>query len=236
MANGFFLQDIDFKLPHPKISKRTILLFCKVIKKAWRLLGENPPSGFSLKSADEDTITLELVWIIENRLRQQGEVKGFDSGMFGRVSREPKVTNFDKKHPDKMPDIFFGLKRNGLPTLSEQDGLFVECKPVDRNHSVSAHYCKKGLARFVMGDYAWAMQEALMVGYVTAPYSFTKPSEVENLSTVLDDKKSCELNTKSHFKSAKFEIYYSTHDRKFEWLENRGKACSIAVSHLWLFK
>ncbi|MBW2011153.1 MAG: hypothetical protein JRG68_04630 [Deltaproteobacteria bacterium] len=229
MAVGFFTQGIDYTLPHPPISQRIVLLLCKVIKRAWQLLEENPPSGFLLQSADEDTITQVLVEIIENRLRKNGDVDGFNCALFGKVSREPKITNVDKKHPDKMPDIFFDLKRDQLPIFSDQDGLFVECKPVDGKHPILSCYCKKGLLRFVNGDYAWAMQNALMVGYVKHPYSFVK------LASVLDDgKKSAALKTTNHSAVDEYAIYRSTHKREFEWPESCGQACPITVSHLWL--
>lgn len=229
MAVGFFTHGIEFTLPHPKIPQRTILLLCKIIKRAWQLLQEEPPSNFILQSADEDTITQVLTEIIENRLRKNGDVDGFDSAQFGKVTREPKITNVDKKHPDKMPDIFFDLKRDQLPVLSDQDGLFVECKPVDRKHRILSCYCQKGLIRFVNGDYAWAMQDALMVGYVKEPYSFKK------LASVLEDgKKSAALKTTDHSAVDEYAIYRSSHKRGFEWPESRGQSCPISIAHLWL--
>lgn len=227
MAADFFTRGITFELPHPPIPQRTVLLLCKVIRRAWELLVATPPSGFILSTATEDEITVELVDIIENRLRITGEVDGFDHAMFGRVVREPKITNFDKKHPDKMPDIFFDLKRETLPVYSNQDGLFVECKPVDGKHSLLSCYCKKGLIRFVNGDYAWAMQNALMVGYVTGNYSFTK------LSAVLSKVENDNLKTVDHLPT-KPSMYCSNHDRDFMWMEERGQTCRISVSHLWL--
>ena len=229
MAVGFFMHGIEFTLPHPKIPQRTILLLCQVIKRAWRLLEEMPPSNFILQSADEDTITQVLTEIIENRLRKNGDVDGFNRALFGKVTREPKITNVDKKHPDKMPDIFFDLKRDQLPVLSDQDGLFVECKPVDRKHPILSCYCQKGLVRFVNGDYAWAMQDALMVGYAKESYSFKK------LASVLEGgKKSAPLRTIDHFVVVAHAIYRSNHKRGFEWPESRGQACEISVAHLWL--
>lgn len=228
MAIGFFTQGIEFTLPHPPIPQRTILLLCTVIRRAWQLLVENPPADFNLHSANEDTITQVLVEIIENRLRKYGEVDGFNNALFGKVIREPKITNFDKKHPDKMPDIFFDLKRDKCPVLSDQDGLFVECKPVDSEHPVWSCYCQKGLVRFVNGDYAWAMQDALMVGYVTNHNSFAK------LASVLDDAKSANLMTNCHFEVDEYSIFHSSHTRAFKWPESRGQACRISVSHLWL--
>lgn len=227
MAAGFFTQGIEFTLPHPPIPQRTILLLCKVVRLAWQLLAEKPPAGFILHAAKEDDITQMLVEVIENRLRRSGEVDGFDLVRFGMVSREPKKTNVNKKHPDKMPDIFFDLKRDQYSVLSEQDGLFVECKPVDSKHPVSSCYCQMGLVRFVNGDYAWAMRDALMVGYVTGHYSF------EKLASVLNKNESANLKTYNHSEIAP-SIYRSSHEREFEWPENRGHACQISVSHLWL--
>ncbi len=149
--------------------------------------------------------------------------------MFGRVIRDPKITNFDKTHPDKMPDIFFDLRRERLPIISDQDGLFVECKPVDVKHPILSHYCNKGLIRFVNGDYAWVMQDALIVGYVTGQYLFM------NLASVLDDHKNrATLKTIEHSTVDEYEIYHSSHKRDFHWLENRGQACPVTASHLWL--
>ncbi|MBW1806928.1 MAG: hypothetical protein JRJ87_01955 [Deltaproteobacteria bacterium] len=229
MSIGFFTEGIKFDLPHPPINDRTIILVCKVFRNAWQLLINHPPSGFNLKKAKEDTITENLVEIIESRLRKNGEIEGFNKIFFGKVIREPKITNFNKKHPDKMPDIFFDLKREDLPVLSEQDGLFVECKPVDTKHAVYSCYCKKGLIRFVRGDYAWAMQQALMVGYVEKSYSFGK------LASVLGNVKyDSYFNTKSHYQVGVHTLYQSVHKRIFKYLGSHGTACPITVSHLWL--
>ena len=229
MQVGFFTNGVDFKLPHPQIHPRTILLLCKVIQKAWQLLKETPPTGFILKTADEDTITQILVEIIENRLRQKGDVAGFNCALFGRVARDKKEPNYNKRHPDKMPDIFFDLKRDKKPILSTQDGLFVECKPVDRSHPVFSCYCKMGLIRFVNGDYAWAMQNALMIGYVKKPYSF------EKLASALDsDNANVDLKTINHSFTSELAIYCSNHKREFEWPEDCGPACQVEISHLWL--
>jgi len=44
---------------------------------------------------------------------------------------------------------------------------------VQSGRAAGGHYCDKGIIRFVRGDYAWAMRDALMVGYVTEGYSIT---------------------------------------------------------------
>lgn len=226
MPSGFFTAGVPpFHLPHPEVGRRTILLICRVLRKAWRLLAENPPEEFDVLTADEDAITEQLVGILENRLRKTGEVRGFDAAFFGRVEREPKITNYNKKHPDKMPDMFFDLKREELPTLSEQDGLFVECKPIDRTHPIGSCYCRQGVIRFVNGDYAWAMQEAMMIGYMREPHSY---SELERAFAAPT------MNLALCAKSADDKLLFSTHGRKFQWLQCRGVASPITIAHLWL--
>jgi hypothetical protein len=225
MALNFFTNGIDYQLPHPPIPPRVIVLVCDVIKRAWRLLKEKHPN---IESFDEDAITQLLIEIIENRLRQTGEVEGFNSALFGRVNREPKITNFNKSHPDKMPDMFFDLKRERLPVLSDQDGLFVECKPVDSSHPILSCYFQKGLMRFVIGDYGWAMQDALMVGYAKNPHT------IKHLAAAINSPKSAGIKTIKHFAMDDCDVYRSIHKRDYEWLENHGQACPISLSHLWL--
>lgn len=228
MAIGFFTERVEYDLPHPPIHPRILMIISKVIQRAWLLINDKPPAGFSLDTADEDTITQILVEVIENRLRKHGEVQGFNCALFGKVSREPKITNFDKKHPDKMPDIFFDLKRDNLSILSDQDGLFIECKPVDRQHPIYSCYCQKGLRRFVDGDYAWAMQDAMMIGYASTPYTLNK------LSTTLSNKKNDAAFKMIDEEHRDGEHYSSTHNRDFFWLQNSGVACPIKILHLWL--
>jgi hypothetical protein len=227
MENNFLTKPVEFELPHPPIQKRMILFICKVIQRARQLLIEEPPVGFQISSAVENEITTELVIILENRLRHKGEIKGFNKKTYGMIHRDTKKVNFDKKHPDKMPDIFIDLQRDEKAIISDQDGLFVECKPVDKKHSISSIYCKDGLIRFVNGDYAWAMQNAMMIGYVKEGFSFA------DLATVLNTEGSSIYNTKHHEKNND-SIYQSQHRRDFEWIADLGKASDISVTHLWL--
>jgi hypothetical protein len=97
-----------------------------------------------------------------------------------------------------------------------------------KSHTLTTHYVKKGVIRFVNGDYGWAMQEALMVGYCAPAFSFA------DLEATLDKRATSFLNTVTHGHTSDAMLYRSTHQRKFNWLENNGKPCPITVSHLWL--
>ena len=230
MRVGFFTEGIHFELPHPSISERVILLICEVIDTAWHLLEQYPPANFSLVASTENEITAKLKEVIENRLRMSGEVPGFNKKTFGKMVRDSKISNYNGEHLDKMPDMFFDLKREDYAILSEHDGLFVECKPVDKDHPILSCYLKEGLNRFVNGDYAWAMQEALMIGYSNSKNSQSK------LAIGLDNSNSAFLNTVSHSSLDSNHIYKSQHNRNFEWLDNYGKVCPIKVYHLWKFR
>ena len=236
-APGFFTQDVVYELPHPPIPRRLILIIHAVVERGLQLLRESPPPGFALGRADEDSITLQLHWVIANRLYKSKEVAGFDRRTFGKPRREPKMTNFDGNHPDKMPDLVFFLNRDTLPVLLSHDALVAECKPVDKDHPAGGDYCDMGLKRFVIGDYAWPMQEAMMVGYIRDGRSFAANllpamaqrrddlGTLEELSPVGSPRAAQQANC----------MYVSVHSRAFNWLAGRGRACNIRIFHSWHF-
>ena len=112
----------------------------------------------------------------------------------------------------------------------------MECKPIDEKHSVNEHYCNKGIRRFVDGEYAWPMQECLMLGYSRDGRSIPKyllPSMKKKeialkLRTILQP-----IKLKSSPCPNTNDLYMSQHERDFEWRENKGKATSIKIYHSW---
>jgi hypothetical protein len=236
-APGFFTRGVVFELPHPPIPLRLILIGHAVVERGLQLLRDDPPSGFALSLADEDAITLHLHWVIVNRLYKRKEVRGFDKRTFGKPEREPKMTNFDGTHPDKMPDLVFFLKRDSLPVLTTHDALVAECKPVDRDHSAGGDYCDKGLRRFIAGDYAWPMQEAMMVAYVRDGRSIAEdllPAMARRraaLGTVEEPQSVGGLLATSQAD----RMHVSIHSRVFPWPDGRGSACNIRIFHSWHF-
>ena len=231
---GFFAKGVDYQLPHPAIDDAVFLITHNAICRAFSLLRG---SAFPLISAHEDQVTQQLHWILEDRLRQNGEVPGFDERVFRKVWRAPEVTNFDGKHPAKKPDLVFELVRDEDLVLSTQDALFVECKLVDNSHPITSVYCDDGLDRFVIGDYAWAMQEGMMLGYVRHGYTLKK-----NLSPILSTSRYQEkLGQPSTMKiirgSATFalaeQLHSTSHLRNFQWPHAKGNAQPIRILHSW---
>jgi len=233
-APGFFTRGIRYELPHPPIDLRVILLVNATIAKAFDILRASPPAGFDLRNASEDEITRQLHSVIENRLRRTHEVAGFDSRAFGRVTRAPEVTNYDRKHPAKKPDLFFDLKRESLPVLSDQDGIFVECKPVDENHSIVSDYCRAGMSRFAIGDYAWAMKQAMMVAYVRDGHSIPRSliSVTPSIQRELQTTRWLVSVSNGRAAGQSDDLHVSEHKRNFSWF-NGQRACKIQIYHSW---
>lgn len=233
---GFFTALPEHRLPHPPVPLRIILTLHLALIKAFELLRENPPAGFALSTANEDDITRQLYTILEDRLLKTKEVEGFDRRRIRNVARAPEVTNYDGTHPAKKPDLVFPMKREHLAVQSSEDAIFAECKPVDGDHAVGECYCGLGISRFVGGEYAWAMQEGMMVAYARGGRSITN-----DLAPVLAGSRHKDLGSPSPpvvvscpGAPSNVETLQSTlHQRGFTWPSNGGKACEIRVFHSW---
>jgi hypothetical protein len=241
-ALGLFTLGVEpdrFHLPHPRLGLPVILLVRRVVLCAFDRLREQ---SFPLATAKEDEITAALRSIIENDFRQTGCVRGFSRRTYETVVRQGQVANYDLSRLTKSPDLCFKLRNDEeepSPVLSEHDALFVECKPVDNTHAAGGKYCDDGLCRFVNGDYAWAMEEALMLGYARHSRSIEKnliqdmqePTRFNALRTV-------ELPAVVRHPGAGAvehaeTLYVSRHHRGFLWVANKGVATDIFVYHSW---
>lgn len=233
-STGFFAAGVDYQLPHPIIDKAVLVVAHNAICRAFSLLRN---TAFPLGTAHEDQVTQELHWILEDRLRQTGEVPGFDERVFRKVWRAPEITNFDGKHPAKKPDLVFELARDESFVLSTQDALFVECKCVGRAHPVGSVYCNTGVSRFILGDYAWAMQEAMMLGYVRHGYTI-----VGSLIPVFSSQAyRGKLGQPSAARPVRGsvtvpraeQLHVTSHNRDFDWPQGKGRAHRICIFHSW---
>jgi hypothetical protein len=122
--------------------------------------------------------------------------------------------------------------------LAVYDGLFVECKPVDKKHFAGRDYCgKDGLECFIRGDYGWAMQEGMMLGYARDGRTIENhldPAMAERKTNlaIVQDLAPVDLPAAAATESAE-TVHTSKHRRDFEWLDNKGPACDITIYHLW---
>jgi hypothetical protein len=179
--------------------------------------------------AKETDFTTHLHEILQDHLLDSGAVEGFTREVFASVGR-PEVRNFDGEKTGKKPDMVAYLADR--PNVkSSQDGIFIECKPVDSAHSLLSDYCDAGVARFVVGDYAWAMTEALMVGYNTV---HDKPS----LALVAPFKQRAKVVQASgklrDCRASPHKPVVATTRHKRTFRVNGKRVPDIVLRHLWL--
>ncbi len=229
-----------YRLPHPRLGLPVILVIRRVLCRAFELLRRD--GKFNLAAATEDQVTAALRAVIENDLRQTGSVPGFNRRVYESVVRQAQVANYDGTRLAKSPDLCFKLRHDDCEprmVLAEYDALFVECKPVDAAHFAGRDYCEKGLIRFVRGDYAWAMQEGMILAYVRGGRTIadhlipvmSEPRRMTSLATV-------ELPTPCTAPGAEADahteaIHLSKHRRNFPWPDRKGDPIDITIYHLW---
>jgi hypothetical protein len=212
---------------------RFVLAAHFAITRAFELIRQE---GWVLASAGENQITERLEDYLENRIRNRGEVDGFDNNYFGPVSRGSEVVNYNGIKISKKPDLILKLRREDRVDWDQrQDALFAECKPVDKKHLLKDHYCAAGkdctgIERFVIGDYAWAMEEALMIGYIRDGFAIY-PHLAEALRNPARRAELGQPGEPFQFDGA-IPLYRTTHQRNFVWNDGRA-ATAIDLFHSW---
>jgi hypothetical protein len=241
-TDGFFtfgVQPDDYDLPHPRLGLPVILLVRRVLIRAFELLREQ---NFQLATASEDEVTAALRSVIQNNLRESGSIAGFNKRTYEPVIRQGQWANYNGSILTKTPDLCFSLRDDSHEPrriITEFNALFVESKPVDKTHPAGSKYCDDGLVRFVRGDYAWAMQEAIMLAYARdgrtiANNLLSVMSEnlrMESLATI-ELPQICS-HPAAIATSVAEAVHVSRHRRKFPWRDNKGNATDICVYHLW---
>jgi hypothetical protein len=238
---GFFTLGVSkdrYDLPHRPLGVPVILLVRRVIWRALIILRE---SEFNLSEATEDEVTAALRAVIENDLRQTGAVRGFNRRNYDPVLRQSQVANFDGTKLTKTPDLCFKLRIAEKATYSgtsEYDALLVEFKHVDATHAFGSRYCDDGLVRFVVGDYAWAMQEGMMVAYARNQRTITEHlipamNESDRLSSLATEQLPQVLTAHKGESAGADRIHVSIHRRNFPWPDGKGQATNITLYHLW---
>lgn len=234
MGYGFYRDEVE--LPHKPLPLAVFLVVEEAIRVSWHRLKSRPNPSIDLQTATEDEVTHDLYEVMYDEVFHTGIVEGFDRDHFTVVMREAKVRNFNRDKLDKMPDLLVGIAGRNDVYLKSQDWLFIECKPVDVNHTVGVHYGAKGIARFIRGDYAFAMTSALMVGYASPGYTID-PKLFEALEARADEFNVRQMPVpcrRSPSVSYAEKVHITQHERAFDYVETAQPAPPINLRHLWL--
>ncbi len=204
-----------------------------VIAIAWRrCLVEHEHKEFC--SLVENEIT-ERLYMILSEIDDDPAEELRDLAYLQSPVRDGKVRNYNNKHPDKQPDLAYRPTKGYLGNVGNTAtaAIFIECKPIDQSRPIGSTYCKKGLIRFVNGDYSWRVNRAMMVGYVRNISRLPEVLETALKSQLMRNLLGCSGTLTTARPTIKGDAVWSTsHARVFKLDGECVK--DIQVDHLWL--
>lgn len=206
-------------LPLPPLPEITLQAVTDALVRAWNDLATT--HGGIMQNNDEPEITL----LLQTRLNALLEEDACWETLVSGVSREGSQISYDGSHIEKSPDLSIHLtsRRFDFP-------LVAECKLIDHPHRKTVDlYCRKGIKRFVDGEYAWMCTEAFMLAYVRDGSSVAA-ALTPHLVAATD----CATLDPPHTLSAHSNLSRSCHGRLFTYLGGAGAPGPIALWHLWL--
>lgn len=216
----------DIKQFFPPISISHLKLIVQVIQHAWDDLLAGTYSYF----ADENRTSAALQKQIE-KIRATNAVAGYDQLTFETISREESLEDAHGCVVEKRPDLVF-RPSGEVPGVKLYYGLFVEAKVIDSKRPVNL-YITKGVARFIVGSYAYHMQHALMLAYVLDDSVLPEALD-RGFSSLTKYKKYMPIEpiAKSILSTRSSSVYKSTHKRLF--MNHYYAPEPIELLHLWL--
>lgn len=217
--------------PSPQWPKQQLRSVEDAIKSAWNRLQGNE----TLKTGSEEEVN-NLVCQSIDEVRRNECVIGFTPAVFEAPARGAKFENYKGEHIEKAPDLT--IRRIDItPGLACPyfDALFIECKLITQGKTPLLYICE-GIHRFVVGDYAWAMSHAMMLGYVRDGkklpgdllQSFRKNSGNNKVKECQPQGVGCRQET-----GDLINIYQTIHTRRWRHSEF-GPPGDIEITHLWL--
>lgn len=218
------------------IPESLMIVVQNALAHAWRqLLEEVAERQFSICDEEEDTITERLYMILDDIYSNDPEaVQGFS--IFQTPVREGNLRNRAGNKRDCQPDLTFRPLRGQLDTRSStMAAIFVECKPIDSTHPIGSTYCKAGISRFIREDYAWAVDRAIMLGYVRnicplpGGLTYVLGSDAGQREYRVK-KQLASLGQTNHGD----EVYCSVHHRGPTLASSHAPSLPITLHHLWL--
>lgn len=143
-------------LPFASLQQEHLEVISEVLALAWSDLLQSCPTVLLTGSESEVNA------LMETRLCALLDEHVLWAQLVRSVSRGKETVSFDGGHLEKRPDLSIHLSARN-PSFP----LVVECKLIDTSSGKGQDlYCKKGLARFLSGEYGWATREAVMLAYV----------------------------------------------------------------------
>lgn len=214
-------------LPLEPIPESALKVIAETIVRAWNELSASHEA--ILRDGNE----AEVSALLESRLNALRNYDPCWESIASGVSRGRESISFDGRHLEKRPDLSIHLTRRNFTFP-----LVAECKLIDLPHDKTVNlYCKKGLIRFVVGEYAWMSREAFMLAYVRDGSSIANCLRHQLIKS--QGKKPDPCATECLPKNRTYtstDFAHSRHGRRFVYLSPTANndPGPIDLWHLWL--
>ncbi|HBN9609788.1 TPA: hypothetical protein ACXJSJ_003180 [Pseudomonas aeruginosa] len=220
-----------------RVSPNVLTVVIQALQKAWAEICSDPVKHLAPVTPgnpEEDRYTdaiceLLLYYLYDPSL----PVNGFTSDVFESVERGANLSNFNLGVINKQPDLVIRLANSPLVNTRRYVGIFAETKVVSKKKALS-NYTRQGVSRFVRGDYAWAMQDGIMIAYRKQP---TRQVDALDESLKKDVSLLTQEENSKHLLQSNLPIPAcgkSTHERRWTY-QAGGAPGEIRLWHLWAF-
>jgi len=238
MPPALNLSNPDFPVRHihPPLDDRVLIAIEVALRTAWTEIMDDHTVRAIVERGNEKHITNILRERLERiRVRDLNPLE-YNCTVFERPHVDAEYSNYKNERAER-PDLVFHLSGRPRPGVVDSlyDGLYVECKIIDNGRRDIGEYCRKGVKRFVDGDYGWRMPQGMMCAYVRTTQEL--PVALENyFGTPRVAATFCLVSTtltRSTLTPHNPSIYVSDHTRP--WFFSDGSPPGkISVQHLWL--
>lgn len=218
------------------VSPNVLGVVIVALREAWQIICGDPGKHLAQVAKgnpEEDRYTDALCEILSYWLYASTGPRGFNADVFDSVERGANQHNYASTVINKQPDLIIRLANAPLVQARRYVGIFAETKVVSKTKGMSK-YTKEGVSRFVDGDYAWAMQDGVMIAYRKQPLR-----EIETLRSPLKNDATLLVKPEIHEHLVQTGLPIpaegkSTHDRHWTY-QKGGVPGAIRLWHLWAF-
>jgi hypothetical protein len=221
---------------HRPLHERVLVAIEIALRRAWKELLNECTVRYALQNGNEKEITKLFRERLERiRVRARNRL-GYNCSVFERPHVDAEYSNYTDAKAER-PDLVFHLSGRPRPGVVDSlyDGLYVECKIIDNGSRSIGEYCRKGVKRFVDGDYGWRMPQGMMCAYVRTTQRLPIALEIHFVRSGVAAPL-CLVSTslsKSTLTRQKPPIYISVHARPWTFPDGSSPG-NISVQHLWL--
>lgn len=220
--------------PYQPFPDAVLLAVVRATRQAWAPIADEERKCAKTDERSELQLNADLA-IEMDALRRQGKIPQFNTDVFETPVPDAPTRDYTGEHISTRPDITIRL-RDLRPLVADPtlDAIFLECKRLRQAENLGLYF-KSGMKRFLDGAYAWAVQQAIMVGYVETDQELPHDLETRLMRNGKDAEMQLVLDARSRpvRPSGKRYLAYTRHQRKWEHL-NKDVPGDIELLHVWL--